>query len=107
MERHSKREFHVLVKELKLFDHEFFFKQFRMTPEKLENLLTMVAPWISMVAPRIMKRSLRREAIGPRERLCVTLRYLASGDSRGTIAASYRISPVTVSRIINETCLEI
>ena len=26
MERHSKGEFHVLVKELKQFDHEFFFK---------------------------------------------------------------------------------
>ena len=100
MERLSKGEFGVLVKELKLFDHEFFFKQFRMTPEKLENLLTMVAP-------RIMRRSLRREAIGSRERLCVTLRYLASCDSRRTIAASCRISPVTVSRIINETCLEI
>ena len=25
MERHSKGEFHILVKELKLFDHEFFF----------------------------------------------------------------------------------
>ena len=71
-----------------------------MTPEKLENLRTMVAP-------RIMRGSLRREAIGPRERLCVNLRYLASGDSKGTIAASYRISPVTVSRSINEKCLEI
>ena len=100
MERHSRGKFHVLVKELKLFDHEFFFRQFCMTPEKLENLLTMVAP-------RIMRSSLRREAIGPRERLCVTLRNLASIDSRGTIAASYRISSVTVSRIINETCLAI
>ena len=54
-----------------------------------------------------MRSSLRREAIGPREKLYVTLRYLASADSRGTIAASYWISPVTVSRIINETCLEI
>ena len=26
MERHSKEEFHVLVKKLRLFDHEFFFK---------------------------------------------------------------------------------
>ena len=26
MERHSKGEFHVLVKEIKLFHHEFFFK---------------------------------------------------------------------------------
>ena len=62
MERHSKGEFHVLVKELKLFDHEFFFKKFCMTSEKLENLLTMVAP-------RIMRNSLRREAIGLKERL--------------------------------------
>ena len=62
MERHLKGEFHVLIKELKLFDHEFFFKQFCMTPEKLENLLTMVAP-------RIMRNSLRREAIGLKERL--------------------------------------
>ena len=100
MERHSKGEFHVLVKELKLFDHEFFFKQFRMTPEKLEKFLTMVAP-------RITRSLLCREAIGPRETLCITLCYLASGDSRGTIVASYRISPVTVSRIINKTCLEI
>ena len=60
-----------------------------------------------MVEPRIMRSLLRRKAIWSRERLCVTLRYLASGDSRGTIAASYRVSAVTVSRIINETCLEI
>ena len=26
MERHSREEFHVLVKKLRLFDHEFFFK---------------------------------------------------------------------------------
>ena len=73
---------------------------FTWTPEKLENLL-------AMVAPRIMRSLLYREAIEPREWLCVTLRYLASGDSWGTIAASYRISPVTVSHIINKTCLEI
>ena len=60
-----------------------------------------------MAEPRIMRSLLRRKAIWSRERLCVTLRYLASGDSRGTIAASYRVSAVTVSRIINETCLEI
>ena len=44
MERHSKGELHVLVNELKVFNHEFFFKKFRITFEKLENFLTMVAP---------------------------------------------------------------
>ena len=71
-----------------------------MAPEKLKNLL-------AMVASRIMRSSLRKEAIGPRERLCVTLCYLASGDSRGSTAASYRIRLVIISRIINEACLEI
>ena len=63
MEGHSKGEFHVLVKELKLFDHDFFFKQFHMTAEKLKTLLTMVAPKI------MMKRSFHGETIGPREML--------------------------------------
>ena len=63
MERHLKEEFHVLVKELKLLDLKFFFKQFHTTSEKLDNLL-------AMVAPRIMWSLLHREAIGPMERLC-------------------------------------
>ena len=37
MEKRSKREFHVLVPELNLYDHEFSFRQFDMTPEKQEN----------------------------------------------------------------------
>ena len=38
MKRHSKGEFHILIKELKQFDHEFSFNQFRMAPEKLKKL---------------------------------------------------------------------
>jgi len=45
-----------------------------------------------------------REPIGVDQRLLVTLRYLATGDARSTIAADYRMSPTTVERIINETC---
>ena len=39
-----------------------------------------------------------------KERLCVTLRYLVTGDAQLTIAANYRISPTVVGRIISETC---
>ena len=67
-----------------------------MTPTKLEELL-------SWVAPKIEKSSVRREPIGPEQRLCVTLRYLVTGDAYVTIAASYRISPTSVGRIIKET----
>ena len=37
-------------------------------------------------------------------RVCVCLRYLVTGDAQITIAASYRISPAFVGRVINETC---
>ena len=37
------------------------------------------------------------------ERLCVTMRYLVTGDAQITLSTSYRISPTTIGRIIKET----
>ena len=42
--RKTKGEFNLLVEELKLFDHELFFRYFRMSPTLFEQLLSMVAP---------------------------------------------------------------
>ena len=81
---------------MKIFDQQYFFPQLRMTPEKFEELL-------KLVTPRIIKSSLTREPIRPSERLCVTLRYLVTGDAQTTIAASYRMSKTSVSRIIQGT----
>ena len=83
-ERNSKGEFHLLVKEARLMDHELFFEMFRMTPTKYEELL-------AYVGPHILKDSTRREVISPDERLSVTLRYLVTVDAFGTIGKSYRI----------------
>ena len=87
-----------MVKELKLHDSEYFFKNFRMLPSKFDELLGYIAPVIQK------KDTNMREAIGPAERLCVTLRYLVTGDSYVTIGTSYRMSPTSVHRIIQETC---
>ena len=65
-----------------------------MNATKYEELL-------AMVAPEIQKSSVTRECIGPSKRLCVTLRYLTTGDSQKTIAL---ISPTSVGRIIFTTC---
>ena len=97
-ERKTKGEFNVLVRELMLGDHEYFFRLFRMSPSTFELLLSWVAPLIKKESTRM------RQAIPPDKRLCVTLRYLFTGDAHTTIAASYRISPTTVGRIIEETC---
>ena len=97
-DRHLKGEFHLLVNELRLFDHELFFVCFRMSPSTFEELL-------SWVAPHIIRQTTRfRDPVHPNERLAVTLRYLATGDAKSTIALSYRISPTTVGRIVDETC---
>ena len=95
-ERNEKGEYHLLVQDMRLFDHEFFFKQFRMLPTKYEKLL-------SFVAPIIKKSSILRESISADQRLCITLRYLVTGDAKTTIASSYRVSSTTVGRIISET----
>ena len=95
-ERQTKGEFHILVKELLLIDHELFFKMFRLLPAQLEILL-------GWVAPKIIKANTRDGVISPQERLCVTLRFLASGDAYSTISASYRMGQTTVGKIIAET----
>ena len=97
-ERKTKGEFNVLVRELMLADHEYFFRLFQMSPSTFELLLSWVASLITKESTRM------RQAIPPGERLRVTLRYLVTGDAQTTIAASYRISPTTVGRIIEETC---
>ena len=92
----SSGEFYTMVQDLLILDSEYFFKQFRMIPRKFEELLD----W---VATRILKSNVKREVINPEERVCVTLQYVVTGDAHVTIAANYRISPTSISRIIKET----
>ena len=97
-DRKEKGEYHLLVKELRLHDREYFFRCFRMSPTLFEELLSMIAPYITK------QRTQFRDPISPSERLCVTLRYLVTGDAQVTIGASYRMSPAIIGKIIPETC---
>ena len=45
-----------------------------------------------------------RAPISSRERLCVVLRYLVTGDAQVIKAANYRMRPAITGRIVNETC---
>ena len=80
-EREEKSLFTTLVKDLHLFDSEYFFKNFRMDTRKFEDLLSWVA-WI------IQNSSFRRWTATPVERLCVTLQCLATGDSQTIVGTS-------------------
>ena len=58
-----------------------------------------------MVAPLIAKKDTNfRKAISPEERLAVTLRFLASGESQQSLSFSYRIGRSTLSGILKQTC---
>lgn len=68
----------------------------RMSPERFEDLLTLVGPFIA----KKPCRSMNSEA----ERLMVTLRYLATGDSQHSHSFLVCIGKSTISNLLRETC---
>ena len=96
-ERRTKGEFYILVQDLMLFDHFYFFQMFRMNPSRFEKLL-------SQVAPSIIKCLKFHDVATPSERLCINLWYLATGDAQATIASCYCVSPPIVGGIIRNMC---
>ncbi|XP_067272827.1 uncharacterized protein si:dkey-121j17.6 isoform X2 [Pseudorasbora parva] len=70
----------------------------RMTAEEFELLLERVASLITKQHTKM------RRAISPRDRLSVTLRYLASGETFSSLSSQYQIGASTISQIVMETC---
>ena len=98
IKRREKGEYHALIQEMRLSDHDSFYKYFRMSPQRFDQLLAIVGPALTR------QRTNFRSPISPGERLAVTLRFLATGDSMQTIAFSYRLGHSTVCNIIEDTC---
>ena len=70
-----------------------------MSPERLEHLLTLVGPHLAK------KKCRSRMPISPVERLLITLRYLATGDSQQSQSFNFHVGRATVCHIIKETCI--
>ncbi|XP_035993648.1 protein ANTAGONIST OF LIKE HETEROCHROMATIN PROTEIN 1 [Fundulus heteroclitus] len=88
----------VLQKELEVDDMAGFRELLRMSVEDFSYLLERVTPHI------IKKDTHLRKAISPRDRLSVTLRFLATGETFKSLGFQYRIGSTTLSRIVMETC---
>ena len=82
-----------------LSDDQSLFKNFsRMSVEDFNYLL-------NKVSPRIRKSDTNyRDAISPRIRLLVTLRFLATGDSYKSLMYLFRISEPIISMTVPEVC---
>ena len=91
-------EYHALVNEMRMTDHESFYRYFHLSPERFDHLLSMVGPAITR------NHTNCRQPISAGERLAITLRYLVTGDSMQTISFNYRVGHSTVCGIIGSTC---
>ena len=86
---------HTLVQEMRLTHHKEFFRYFCMSPEPLDHLL-------SIVGPRLVKDCRSCKPISPGERLAVTIRFLASGDSQRSLYYAY---PMCLATQVHATFL--
>ena len=69
-----------------------------MSPDRFDHLL-------SLIEGRIAKKDTKfRKSITPAERLAITLKFLATGDSQQSMSYSFRVGKATTSNIISETC---
>lgn len=71
-----------------------------MSPERFDHLA-------GMIRDKITKKRHIREPISPEERLAVTLRYLATGDSQHSLWFLFKLGRSTVNGIINEVWEEL
>ncbi|XP_026288893.1 uncharacterized protein LOC113213886 isoform X1 [Frankliniella occidentalis] len=80
-------------------DLERWYNFFRMTYEAFDQLL-------ELVGPHILKKSWRKP-ISPGERLAITLRYLATGDSFESLSYLFLVSNQVIAQIVLETSIVI
>ena len=91
---------HNLLREIRLNDTESHFRYLRMSRATFDELLLKVRPFLR----RQKYRSALRPEITPAERLAVTLRYLATGNSQMSLSFNFRVGRSTLCRILRETC---
>nr|CAH7769890.1 unnamed protein product [Callosobruchus chinensis] len=70
----------------------------RMTAEDFERPIILVGPKISKMDTKF------RKAIHVQDRLAITLRFLATGDSFTSLQYLFHVSKQRISIIIEETC---
>ena len=97
--RQGQSEYHTLLQEVRLSDPEAHFQYLRMSRSRFEELL-------SMVSPHLRRRSYHctaRPAITPAERLAITIRFLATGNSQASMSFNFRVGRSTICEIVKET----
>ncbi|XP_044139368.1 protein ALP1-like [Bufo gargarizans] len=95
--RMTRGVFSVLYLELRA-NPEKFYNYMRMTVESYDQLLQRISSTIERQDTRM------RRPISPSERLMVTIRYLATGETLTSLHYQYRIGISTLCEIVKDTC---
>lgn len=97
--RSEKGFFQNIVQELRIEDIQGYREMMRMAHEQFIEILTAIEPFIT-------KRQVigGHKVISPAERLTLTLRFLATGETFRSLSFQFRISRSTISYIVREVC---
>ena len=87
-----------LLNELIVIEPNDFRNFVRMNGELVDELLALVAPEIEK------RNTIMRDAIAVSQRLSITLRYLATGNSFEDLKFLTAVSPQSIGHIVMETC---
>ena len=94
------REYHNLLQEVRLCDAESHFRYLQMSRRTFYRLLAKVGPFLR----RRRYQSQCRPEIHPAERLALTIRFLATGNSQASLSFNYKLRRSTICTIVRETC---
>ncbi|XP_077111444.1 uncharacterized protein LOC143767195 isoform X2 [Ranitomeya variabilis] len=96
-ERPQKGHFYVLYNDLRKYPEKFI-SFCRLPIPAFDRLLAIVSPHLTL------HDTFMRKAISAEERLLITLRFLATGESYTSLHLQFRVGKSTISKIVRCTC---
>ena len=93
-----KKGFVNILNELYVSDHEGFRRFMRMDQKQFNKLADLISVEIKKQYTKM------RKPISPKERLALTLRYLATGETFRSLEYQFRISRKAICYIVLEVC---
>ena len=97
--RHERGYFNNIIQELRKEDRFGFREMFRMDVTDFENILAKIS---DLISPK--ERLGGTNPVQAKERLALTLRFLATGETFQSLSFQYRISLNAVSYIVKGCC---
>ena len=98
LQREERGAYHNIMAELYATDIPGFTNFMRMTPEFFEMIKTRLQPRLARQATNY------RAPISVGEKLALTIRYLATGESYTSLSCQFRVGRSTISKFLPEVC---